>query len=528
MSIRRQTVFLVFVSLASAALASTEEPVAEGAQPGQNLILIIPETLPAMAVDPTNAPTLARLKYEGVTFINSHAGFPRLTASDDPFLTATDLNHQALAAAAVGRYTTSFIPDSRRSDGEQGEGLQRLLNVALPQARARNRPFFLIYRLAEPKEAAAGNAVRPAFKPDPRAADRALEAIETSLKSLGLYESTNIVVAAEHSFSRVLKLSHTSRARTLLPREDTLGTLPPGFLAIDLTAAFQTEDPTVNLYDPDHGTSYVDWPSGGFPRQGNGVIAPNLDPSTPYVRVEGHGTFDSIYIADDLPKQDRRHFAQLILEAVLEQDYVGAVFVNEGRVGPLRGAASMLHIAPGSAGTRQPDLVVAFASVDDGCPQPVMCTAVIANTVLAEGEGIPNSFNRAGTWTFMAARGPAFQTRMIDRSPASNADIARTIAELLDLDADLNTRPKGRVLTESLSGDRYRQTPPARKRPEKSKPSIEGRVTEVRLQSLGSALYFDSAVSSIQENLAQAENPRRAWRWPRFKRFTISIEDDDY
>lgn len=40
-----------------------------------------------------------------------------------------------------------------------------------------------------------------------------------------LYDNTNSIVAAVHSFARVLKLSHTSRARTLLPREDTFGTL---------------------------------------------------------------------------------------------------------------------------------------------------------------------------------------------------------------------------------------------------------------------------------------------------------------
>ena len=521
MSFRRQA---ILVSVASIALAASTPAVAGDAH---NLILFMPEALPAIGVDQTNAPTLARLRHEGVSFINSHSGFPRLTAAD-PLTLTSDLNAESLVAAAAGQYVTAFINDTRASGAQLSASLQALLSVTLPQFKRANRPFFLIYRLAEPEDAPpGGNATRPAFRPDPRAADGALEAIEATLKSLGLYEATNIVVAAEHGFSRVLKVSHTSRSRTLLPREDTLGTLPPGFLAIDLTAALQTEDSSVNLFDTDNGHSYVDWTSGGHPKRGNAVIASDFDPSTPYLTVESQGAYDSIYLADSLSKQERRHTARLIVEAVLEQDYLGGVFVNERRVGQLPGALSMSHIAPGNAAVHQPDIVVAFASVSDGCAQPLLCTSVIADTPLAEGEGVPNSFSRAGTWTFMAARGPGFQVRSINRAPASNADVARTVAELLHIEIELASPPEGRVLTESLAGAQNRSVPPARKHVRNSTPSIEGLITQVRLQSLGATTYFDAAVSSLQEHSAQAERPRWNWHWPRFKRFTVEISDDE-
>ncbi|MEJ1960631.1 MAG: alkaline phosphatase family protein [Gammaproteobacteria bacterium] len=492
-----------------------------------NLILIVPEALPTIGVDQSNASALARLRHEGVNFINSHSGFPRL-ASADPFaLTTSDLGLESLVAAAVPDYATAFVNDTRAPGAERTENLQSLLDVTLPQFKESKRPFFLIYRLAEPESVApSGGATRPAYRPNPRAVDSALAAIEATLKSLNLFDTTNIIVAAEHSFSRVLKVSNTSHARALLPREDTLGTLPPGFLAIDLTAALQTDDTVINLFDTDQGSSYVDWSSGGHPKQGNAIIAPDWDPSTPYVTVEAHGTYDSIYLAGTLSKQQRRETAAIIMEALLEQDYLGGVFVNEKRVGAFRGALSMSHIMSGGSTANPPDMVVAFASVSEGCAQPLACTSVIADTPLAEGEGVPNSFSRVGTWTFMAARGPDFQRESTDRSPASNADIARTVAELLHLDVERGDQPRGRVLTESLAGAGNRATPAARKDVFTSTPSVDGLITEARLQSLGSATYLDAAVPSRQERVLQAEEPRRRWHWPSFKRFTISISDE--
>jgi hypothetical protein len=94
----RHPAILVLASLAAILLAAT----ARAAIADQhNLILLIPESLPSLGVDPTNAPTLARLRHEGVSFINSHSGFPRLSPTD-PFATTSDLNAESLVAAATG------------------------------------------------------------------------------------------------------------------------------------------------------------------------------------------------------------------------------------------------------------------------------------------------------------------------------------------------------------------------------------------------------------------------------------------
>lgn len=172
-------------------------------------------------------------------------------------------------------------------------------------------------------------------------------------------------------------------------------------------------------------------------------------------------------------------------------------------------------------------MVIAFASVTEGCRRAVTCTSVIADTPLPEGEGISNVFNREGTWTFMAARGPDFQSALINRSPASNADIARTIVDLMNLDIDPTDRPGARMLTESLAGARHRLVPPARPIVEPSTASIEGLKTEAHLQTLGSSKYFDTAVQAYAEPPAVAYAPKGQRRWPKWKRFTISFSDDE-
>ena len=162
MSFRRQAI-LVFVSLGFLALAASTSAIAADAH---NLILFIPEVLPNIGVDQTNAPTLARLRHEGVSFVNSHSGFPKLTAAD-PFALASDLNAESLISAAADEYATAFINDTRASGPGQSAGLQTLLTVTLPQFKRSNRPFFLIYRLAEPEGEAIATAVDGFDRPDP-------------------------------------------------------------------------------------------------------------------------------------------------------------------------------------------------------------------------------------------------------------------------------------------------------------------------------------------------------------------------
>jgi hypothetical protein len=106
--------------------------------------------------------------------------------------------------------------------------------------------------------------------------------------------------------------------------------------------------------------------------------------------------------------------------------------------------------------------------------------------------------------------------------------MCRTIAEFLDLDLDSSDHPNARLLREALAGARNKTAPQAASQTLTSTPSVAGMVTELHLQALGGAAYFDSAVSSRQEYLAaEIDRPRWNWHWPRLKRLTISFSSDN-
>src|SRR5262244_1685883 len=91
-----------------------------------------------------------------------------------------------------------------------------------------------------------------------------------------------------------------------------------------------------------------------------------------------------------------------------------------------------------------------FPSFDTICGEPVRCAVEVADTVLQQGQGMHGSFSRADTWNFMAMQGPDFKTQFVDPAPASNADIGRTIARLMQLDVKDKGKLVGRVLSETL------------------------------------------------------------------------------
>lgn len=77
-------------------------------------------------------------------------------------------------------------------------------------------------------------------------ADNNLAQILSTLKVLGLEETTNIIIASDHGFSTISKESATSFAATQSYKDVVKGFLPPGFLAIDLAHGLN-----MPLVDPD-------------------------------------------------------------------------------------------------------------------------------------------------------------------------------------------------------------------------------------------------------------------------------------
>jgi hypothetical protein len=378
--------------------------------------------------------------------------------------------------------------------------VEMTLKVILPKFKANGRPFVLVFWSRDPDGSqhnqgdSFGSLVPgingPTSLAGIRMADMALASIEQGLKSLGLADTTNIVVAADHGFSTISKASKTSEATKVNYADVNAGELPVGFLAIDLAHALAKSDARVRLFDPDDNGAAVDFHAGAHPKRGNGVIGRTA--TEPHVIVAANGGSDLLYIPNSLSAREARRLAARLVATLVEQDYVSGLFVDTKRLGTIPGALSMQEIGlVGDALTPVPAIVVNFTSRSTGCEKSVLCAATVADTTLQMGQGMHGSFSRADTWNFMAARGPDFRARFTDPLPASNADIGMTIAHLLQLQIAPKGRLMGRVLGEALNGG----TTPAATTSEvrESKPAANGMKTILKTQSVGDQSYFDAA-----------------------------------
>ncbi len=100
------------------------------------------------------------------------------------------------------------------------------------------------------------------------------------------------------------------------------------------------------------------------------------------------------------------------------------------------------------------------------------------------------SFSRADTWNFMAMQGPDFKSHFVDPAPASNADVGRTIARLMQLEVSDRGKLVGRVLSETLPNG---VVPKVTGRVVTSEPAPNGLVTVLSMQTVGDTRYFDAA-----------------------------------
>jgi len=255
------------------------------------------------------------------------------------------------------------------------------------------------------------------------------------------------------------------------------GFLPPGFLSIDIARGLG-----LPLYDPDSKNALVE--ENAHPRvRGNGLIG--RDPNKPDVVVAANGGSDLIY----LPNKDRAT-ATRVIDILLRQDYVSGLFVDDD-LGPFGGTLPLSAInLRGRSVMPRPAIVVNFRSFSTGCDEPVLCAVTVVDATQQQGQGMHGSFSRADTMNFMAAIGPDFKTEFVDEAPVSNADVGRTIAQLLGLNIPAKGRLMGRVMTEALPGGRM---PRSTIRLRQSPPSANGLKTVLSFQRVGHTRYFDAA-----------------------------------
>jgi arylsulfatase A-like enzyme len=357
--------------------------------------------------------------------------------------------------------------------------------IVLPMFKARNQPFLLVFWSRDPdgsqhNQGDSLNQLTPGINGPTslagiRNADDNLKALQDALTALGLADTTDVIVSADHGFSTISKESRTSPAAGASYADVPAGLLPPGFLALDLAAALK-----LPLFDPDTKNAPV--VAGTHPKGGNGLIGEN--PAKPAVVIAANGGSDLVY----LPGQDKA-LAARVVAALLAQDYVSGLFVDDS-LGRLPGTLPLSAInLKGSAATPTPAIAVNFRSVTSGCAEPSTCVVELADTVLQQGQGMHGTFSRADTMNFMAAAGPDFKRGFVDPAPASNADVGKTIAQLLGVKIADKGKLVGRALTEAMPNG---TVPKFTAQTLRSRPA-NGLVTVLDWQAVGRTRYFDAA-----------------------------------
>ncbi|MFM8647564.1 MAG: alkaline phosphatase family protein, partial [Methylocystis sp.] len=204
------------------------------------------------------------------------------------------------------------------------------IKVILPKFKEDKKPFMLVFWSRDPdgtqhNQGDSLNRLIPGINGPTTLkaihnADNNLAEILSTLKTLGLKETTNIIVASDHGFSTISKESGTSFAATQNYTDVPKGLLPPGFLAIDLAHSLN-----MPLIDPD--AKYQPVLLGEHSKRSNGLIGG--DNIHPRLVVAANGGSDLIYLPDG-----DRELARRVVDFLSTQDYVSGLFVSDD-LGPI-------------------------------------------------------------------------------------------------------------------------------------------------------------------------------------------------
>ena len=366
----------------------------------------------------------------------------------------------------------------------------------LPAFAKSPEPFVLVYWSGDPDHTqhAQGDSLNrlspgingPTSKAAVQNADRNLKQILDYLDAnADVRDNTNLFVTSDHGFSTVSKRDVDASGRATRSHAASLndGFLPTGFLAIDLARelGLPLYDPEEQMTDERGVRRYakVDRPSSGASIiGGTGRVGLPIDARVVIAQTSIH-----------VPGNDRG-LVQRIVRFLAAQDYVGGLFVND-RFGQMSGALRMSDVGLiGVATVPKPAVVVNFKSFPLDPRDPHM-TGIIVGGTRQHGQGDHGSLARANTFNNMAAIGPDFKRRFVDKSPVSNADIQPTFAHVMKMKIPSLGTLRGRVITEALAG----RAAATRFAPGtvRSRPSADGLATVLMYQVADRRMYLDEA-----------------------------------
>ncbi len=389
---------------------------------------------------------------------------------------------QRFQAAKIGLDAPKRSTDAGDT-AQQDWFVQVATDAVLPAFKQRGKPFLLVFWLPDPEstqeiQTDSPGRLLPGIDGTTslaaiRGADRALGTLQAALKAQGLDPDTDVIVVSDHGNSTITKESATSFAATQSFPDVPRGSLPPGFVAIDIAHGLQ-----MSLLDPDAG--YTPVSQGKFPSRGNGLIGGDRD--HPKVIVTANGGTDLVYVPDPA-------LALQVLNLLAGQDYTSGLFVADS-IGAVPGTLPLSAIElAGTAVLPAPTIVVNFRSFTTGCSDPLTCGVEVADSALKDGQGGAGGFSRADTLSVAAAIGPDFRAGFVDAAPVSNADWGRTVAQILGLAIPDTGKLAGRVLREAMPGGAM---PAVVRTTLASAPDAAGRVTLVQVQSASGGRYLDA------------------------------------
>jgi hypothetical protein len=361
--------------------------------------------------------------------------------------------------------TRAILPELRRAGDEDGRGFILVYWSRDPDGTQHNQGDSL--------GALVPGINGPTSRAAIRNADNNLKQILDYLASdPALAASTDIMVTADHGFSTISKRDVDASGRRMTRSyaatrtyrdasgrlEVDAGSLPPGFVAIDLARGLG-----LPLFDPDSQVSpsgqrvyqpvdpTMEQPTDAArvrPATGHGLIGGAGRVGTPTdakIVVAANGGSDLIYVPDHDRAMVRR-----IVDLLVTQDYTGGLFVDDA-YGEIPGTLplSAIHLR-GSASLPVPAIVLNFRSFATDPGNRYMTAVEITDSNLQHGQGMHGSGSRADTFNFMAAAGPGFKRGYVDVAPVGNVDLALTAAHLLGLDLHPKGSRHGRVLGEAL------------------------------------------------------------------------------
>jgi hypothetical protein len=255
---------------------------------------------PALMFDHTDRTGTPTIVVDDST--GSASGIP-LSSEVQAAITAAGLPLAAPSRGDNGKAGTASTPGTTVSNvTQQDYFVDVATKVVLPLFKARNRPFVLVFWSRDPDgtQHNQGDSLNqlipgingPTSLASIKNADNDLARIQKTLADLGLADTTDIFVTADHGFATISKESKTSPAARASYSDVPAGFLPPGFVAVDIASTLG-----MPLYDPDAKNALVG--SNNHPSRSNGLIGP--DPEAPDVVVAANGGSDLVY----LPKRTK-------------------------------------------------------------------------------------------------------------------------------------------------------------------------------------------------------------------------------